>query len=94
VWVAILCVGLLMRQQIVLGAGLGGLLHMALDTIAGSIAWAWPLYADPFTLVVVPATHDHWVASFMAHWTFRVEIATCAVALALYWKANLSQEPK
>lgn len=84
VWVAVLVVGLLTRSHGLLGAGIGGVLHMALDSIAGAIAWGWPVWTDGAPLVVVPATQDHWVLSFLVHWTFRVEIAiVCVAALVL-----------
>lgn len=64
--------------------GLGGLIHMLLDSIAGSIAWGWPVFSTSLTLVIVPATHDNWILSFLNHWTFKVELMLCALA-ALVW---------
>lgn len=83
VWAVALLTGLALRRRFVAGLGLGGLVHMAMDTIAGAIAWGWPLWPAPVTLVTVPATHDHWIASFLAHWTFRLELAITGAALAV-----------
>ncbi len=52
----------------------GALVHLVLDSIAGQIFWLWPLSDSAVTLVTVPATHSHFLLSFMAHWTFKVEI--------------------
>jgi len=57
---------------------------MALDSIAGSIAWGWPLSAAAYPLVVVHPTHGHWILSFLNHWTFKVEIALTLIA----WRSN------
>jgi inner membrane protein len=83
-WLAVLALGLVLRKAFLSGIGIGGLLHMALDTIAGAIVWGWPVWSEPTTLVVVPATRAHWVASFLAHWTIRVEIAICVAAAVLF----------
>ena len=59
------------------------LLHLVIDTIAGSILWLRPLDDRPFTLVTVPPTHVNWVISFLTHWAFLLELAIRAAALAL-----------
>ncbi len=88
VWAVLLFVGVLTRKNWLAGIGLGGILHMLLDSIAGQITWGWPFFDASTTLVVVQATHDHWVKSFMAHWTFQVELALTAVAIAVFLRAN------
>lgn len=93
-WVIVLLTGaVLCRMERTLGLtvlilGVGGLVHMALDTIAGAIAWGWPLDHTPNTLVVVQATHSHWILSFLNHWTFQVEILMTTVALFLLWRSK------
>lgn len=62
---------------------LGALLHLALDTVTGKVAWLWPLSARATPLVAVPATQDHWVLSFLLHWSFGLELAILALATAL-----------
>ncbi len=79
-WFMVLVGALMVRSKAFIGVGLGALLHVSLDTIAGSIVWGWPIWPEPVTLVHVPPTHDHWVQSFLAHWTFRVELAILATA--------------
>ncbi|MCP3971664.1 MAG: metal-dependent hydrolase [Rhodobacteraceae bacterium] len=60
----------------------GTLLHLALDSVAGRIAWAWPFSDHAEPLSVVQATHSHWLLSFANHWYFQVELAVWAVAIA------------
>jgi inner membrane protein len=59
---------------------------MALDSIAGQIAWGWPATHHAAPLVAVPATQDWWVMSFLLHWTFTVELVICAAALLVWWR--------
>lgn len=59
-------------------------LHLALDTIAGGIAWAAPFDTTLYALVTVPARYSHWVISFVLHWTFLLEIAIWLWAAALF----------
>ncbi|MTH98643.1 metal-dependent hydrolase [Roseibium sp. RKSG952] len=97
VWVALLFAGLALRLfypkagTVLAFFGAGGVVHMALDSIVGKIAWAWPYsdYSQP--LVVVQATHSHWILSFLNHWTFAVELAITALAIALWlWRRRNS----
>ncbi|MCV6593868.1 MAG: metal-dependent hydrolase [Silicimonas sp.] len=64
------------------------LLHMALDTIVGGIAWLQPFSDHLITLVTVPAVQDHWVLNFVFHWTFLLELLIWAAALALLLKGR------
>jgi inner membrane protein len=61
------------------------LVHLLLDSIGGGIMWLWPLSDDLYSLVTVQPTHSHWVLSFMAHWTFWLELAVITVAASLYF---------
>lgn len=61
-------------------------LHLLLDSVAGSVMWLWPWNDRLYELVTVPATQDHWVLSFMLHWSFGLELAICALALWLFWR--------
>ncbi len=56
------------------------LIHIMLDTIGGGIMWLWPLSDDLHQFVTVPATQANWVLSFMAHWTFTLELAVVILA--------------
>lgn len=66
------------RESLVFLAGV--LLHLQLDSIAGGVAWAWPVSQHRFVLVEVPARFDWWVWNFVLHWSFLAEIAICVWA--------------
>lgn len=82
VWALIAIIGLWWRPALWLG--LGGLLHCALDTITGAIAWAWPLSDHAPHLVTVPARHSHWILNFLLYWTFLIEIALALIAIWVF----------
>ena len=86
IWLGIFGLGCLVRQAFVLGLGLGGVLLLVLDSIAGKVAWLWPFSDGTTTLVIVPATQDHWVLSFLVHWTFGVEIVITCIAIFMWAK--------
>ena len=78
VWIAVLVCGLFWTAA--MGLGLGALLHLSFDSIAGQIAWGWPLTHHATPLVEVPARYEWWVWSFLTHWTFALEIVICLAA--------------
>ncbi|WP_370228366.1 metal-dependent hydrolase [Cognatishimia sp.] len=84
VWALIGALGLLLRSGFLIGLGLGGLIHLCLDTIVGNVAWFWPYSNAGTTLIEVQPTHDHWILSFLARWTFKVEIALVILAAAIF----------
>ncbi|MGR3712467.1 MAG: metal-dependent hydrolase [Shimia sp.] len=84
VWAALLLIGLMLRRSLIVAIGLGALFHLVLDSIAGQVSWGWPFFGGATTLVIVQATHDHWIKSFMAHWTFKVEIAITLLATLVF----------
>lgn len=84
VWAVVALLGVALQRKVVLALGLGGLVHMVLDSIVGAIAWGWPLSQAAHPLVVVPATYDNWVMSFLTHWTFQFEIVLTLLALAVF----------
>lgn len=90
IWASILLIGLLIRQwRLQIGTfltflGAGGLVHMLLDSITGEVAWLWPFSDATHPLVVVQATHSHWILSFLNHWTFKVEILITVIALIVF----------
>lgn len=61
-------------------------LHLLLDSIGGGIMWAAPFSDHLYALVTVPPMQDHWVASFILHWTFLLEIAVWGTAVLLWRK--------
>lgn len=62
----------------------GVFLHLVLDTLVGGVMWLWPLDHRLVSLAVVPARHDHWITSFILHWSFLAELAICAAAIWLF----------
>lgn len=93
VWAAVVLLASLAKAPFLIGLGLGGLLHLALDSIAGKVAWAWPFSDAAHPLVIVPATQSHWILSFLTHWTFAAELALCFIALLLLLQRNRSRHP-
>ena len=87
-WFGVLCAGLTLTSRALIGCGIGAVVHMALDTIAGAIRWGFGEMSFSGPLIVVPATQPHWLLSFMLHWTFAVELALCAAALAVLCRSR------
>ena len=85
--IAVVCTGILWRTQWRV-AGLmffaAIFLHLMLDTVTGGILWLYPVSSTLFRLVEVPAAYDHWVISFLLHWTFALELAVWLAALVLW----------
>lgn len=69
------------------GLALGALLHLALDTVAGGIAWMHPFSRELFVLWEVPRREGNWIWSFVLHPTFAIEIAIVAVS-ARMWRSG------
>lgn len=59
-------------------------LHLVLDTIGGGILWAAPFSDRLFSLLIVPPDHGHWIASFLLHWSFALELAIWVWAFVLW----------
>ncbi|MCU9849586.1 metal-dependent hydrolase [Defluviimonas sp. WL0024] len=92
-WLAVAAIVLpLLRRSRYLPAALAFLaaifLHLALDTIGGGILWLAPFSDRMVELVTVPATRSHWVASFVLHWTFLLELGIWGTAIALFLKGR------
>lgn len=62
----------------------GILLHLCLDSIAGSVLWFAPFSEAKVTLVHVPALYSPWVLNFIFHWTFLLELAVIVTAGLVY----------
>ena len=95
-WLALTVVVLpILGRTRYLAAGIGFfsavLLHLSLDSIAGSIMWLYPFSDRPLKLATVPPTRSHWIWSFVFHWTFAFEIAIWLTALAL-WTTRTRRE--
>lgn len=61
-------------------------MHLCLDSIVGSIMWLWPVSDQFFQFATVQPTHSHFILSFMAHWSFALEIAIWLAAAIMYLK--------
>ncbi|MBM1816577.1 metal-dependent hydrolase [Pseudosulfitobacter pseudonitzschiae] len=85
VWALLALAGWARGSAIAVGVAAGALLHMMLDSIAGQITWGWPFTTLAATLVVVPATRDWWLASFLLHWTIAVELMICTAASVVWF---------
>lgn len=91
---ALVCIATLRHgpRRVTLAFCLGVLLHIALDTVAGDVAWLWPASDRLFSLVTVPPTRGHWVWSFLTHWTFALELLV--VVTAAGWWARSARRPR
>lgn len=96
-WLMLTLVGLWIRARLgskwLAALGLGGSLHVCLDSVVGAIDWGWPVRSLPVTLVEVPATHDWWVLSFLTHWTIAIEGLICAVAGWCWYRQKVADTP-
>ena len=68
----------------------GVFLHLVLDTLVGGIMWLWPVSDHLYSLAVVPARYDHWVISFVLHWSFLAETAITLLAAWVLWRDRRS----
>ncbi len=66
---------------------LNGFLHMVLDSVVGDIWWLAPWDGPPFSFASVPANYHPWWLNFLLHWSFLLELALVAGAVAL-WRRN------
>lgn len=87
-WAVLALIGCWRGNSVLLGVAAGALLHLLLDSIVGQVTWAWPFSDWSAPMVTVPATQDWWVASFLLHWTFAVEIAICALAAVVWYRSR------
>lgn len=67
-------------------------LHLLLDSLAGGIMWLWPIDDRLLHLVTVPPRYNHWVLSFILHWTFLAEVAIW-IAAAVLWLRQRRKRP-
>ena len=65
-------------------------IHLVLDTFTERIFWLYPLSNHGFQFIEIPATFNHWIISFVFHWSFAVELAIVAFALVLFLRARRS----
>jgi len=63
-----------------------GLLHMSLDSVASGIKWLYPIDKSYFGLWRIPSVHDWWVANYLFHWTFFIEMVICSIAGVVFFR--------
>ena len=63
-----------------------GLLHMSLDSVASGIKWLYPIDKSYFGLWRIPSVYDWWVANYLFHWTFVIEVAICSIAGVVFFR--------
>ncbi len=63
---------------------LGTLLHIVLDTVAGGIHWLYPLSSVETRWVEVPSVYGWWIANFVLHWSFALELILLGIAIWLH----------
>ncbi|MEX6500454.1 metal-dependent hydrolase [Pseudomonas zhanjiangensis] len=73
--------------------GLGGILHLLLDSLVGDIWWLAPFIDQPYALFSVPALYQPWWLNFIVHWSFAVELAIAGCALLLYRRRSCPSRP-
>ncbi|WP_147108658.1 metal-dependent hydrolase [Tateyamaria sp. syn59] len=78
-WAVMLFFGVVLTARVLIGVGLGALLHMALDTITGPVSWGWGSFSFAGPLVAVPGATDNWYIASVLHWTIFVELALWSV---------------
>ncbi len=59
-------------------------MHLLLDSLSGGILWGAPFDMTLYSLVQVPATQDHWILSFLLHWSFAAELMIWSLAIWLW----------
>ncbi len=62
----------------------GAMIHMALDSIASPMFWFKPFGEGVVELVKIPALYEHWVLSFIFHWTFALELIIWLTAIYIH----------
>lgn len=80
-------------RRVALAMCAGVLLHIALDSVVGDVAWLWPWSSRLFSLVTVAPTGGHWVWSFVSHWSFGIEVAIVVVAGVWWARDRRSDSP-
>lgn len=61
-----------------------GLLHMLLDSFASGIKWLYPFDTSYYGIWRIPSVHDWWIANYLFHWTFLVELLISSAAVYVF----------
>ena len=68
-----------------------GLLHMSLDSFASGIRWLYPLTTEYFGLWRITSVYNWWVANYLFHWTFLIELIITSTAAIVAWQDKALQ---
>ena len=63
-----------------------GLLHMSLDSVASGIKWLYPIDKSYFGLWRIPSVYEWWVANYLFHWTFLLELLITSTAAIVFFR--------
>ncbi|MEO0937871.1 MAG: metal-dependent hydrolase [Pseudomonadota bacterium] len=91
-WLSVLMVALLLRRWPLATIGLGGMLHVTLDSWAGRIDWGWPFATLPVTVMDVPARFEWWGWNFLLHPSFLIEPVIVGAAVVV-WIRTIKKKP-
>ena len=64
------------------------LTHLILDTFTERIFWFYPLSNHGFQLIEIPAVFNHWIISFVFHWSFVAELVIVTFTLILFLRSR------
>jgi hypothetical protein len=57
---------------------------MSLDSVASGIKWLYPLDQSYYGIWRIPSVHDWWVANYLFHWTFLIELIITTTAVIVF----------
>ena len=86
VWLALVMVAWLGKSRSVLALAVGALLHLCLDSVTGSIDWAWPFGSYVLGLTNWQSDPSWWPWSYLVTPKFMIELTICATALSFWLK--------
>lgn len=63
-----------------------GLLHLLLDSFASGIKWLYPFDTSYYGIWRIPSVYNWWVANYLFHWTFLIELLICSAAVYIFYR--------
>jgi hypothetical protein len=57
---------------------------MTLDSIASGIKWLYPFNQTYFSIWRIPSIYQWWVANYLFHWTFILELLITTTAAMVF----------
>lgn len=72
-------------RHMALAFGTAWMMHLALDTIAGDIMWAWPFSTEGYALLTIPGRpNTHFIIAYLTHWSIVFEVMIWGAAIILW----------